>query len=128
MPKPNLKALGKKVTDFQGFDTFETPHGVCAVTCISDEVTAVCPVTGQPDWYQVEISYIPNKKCVESKTLKLYLQSFRNQGHFCEAFAAIIARDIHRALEAERVSVKVIQKPRGGVAIEATAVYPQFAR
>jgi len=114
-----MKSLGKKVTKFQGFDTFPTPLGVNKVTCISDEVTAVCPVTGQPDWYVVKIEYLPQKLCVESKSLKLFLQSFRNDGHFCEAFASIIAHKLEKALTPFNVKVTVEQKPRGGVAIEA---------
>jgi len=119
--KKTLKALGKKVTKFQELETFAKPKGIVEVTCISDEVTANCPVTGQPDWYKVEITYEPDKLCVESKTLKLYLQSFRNKGHFCENFAAIIAHQIYHSLNALRVQVQVTQKPRGGISIVASA-------
>ena len=117
----NIKALGSKVTRFQGFDTFKAPGGVVNVRCVTDEVTANCPVTNQPDWYTVEICYTPNRVCVESKTLKLYLQSFRNRGLFCEAFANTIATDLYNALSPETISVTVTQKPRGGVSIIATA-------
>jgi 7-cyano-7-deazaguanine reductase len=120
MSKPKLKALGKKVTKFEGLEVFPAPSGIQRVICTSDEVTALCPVTGQPDWYIVKIDYIPQKLCVESKTLKLYLQSFRQQGHFCERFSSIIAHQILKTLEPLKVSVTVTQKPRGGIAIEAT--------
>ena len=116
-----IRALGRRVTKFEGFDTFPTPEGIKVITCTTDEVTAVCPVTGQPDWYTVRITYIPKNKCVESKTLKLYLQKYRNEGHFCEQFASIIAHDIYKALDPHYVRVTVIQKPRGGISIEATA-------
>lgn len=115
-----ISALGKKVTSFEGFDTFPTPKDLKRVLCVSDEVTANCPVTNQPDWYVVEIDYVPNKLCVESKTLKLYLHSFRNQGHFCEAFSSIIAHDIKKAIKPKSITVTVRQKPRGGVGIHAT--------
>lgn len=118
-----IHALGKKVSNFGGFDTFPTPAGCKRVICVSDEVTANCPVTGQPDWYIVEIDYEPFKRCIESKTLKLYLHSFRNAGHFCEAFASLIASDIKEATAARRVTVTVRQKPRGGVAIHATSQF-----
>lgn len=117
----NLKTLGQKISTFQGLETFPAPPNVVEVICISDEVTAVCPVTGQPDWYQVKINYIPDGKCVESKSLKLYLQSFRNNGHFCEDFSQIIAAGLMEALGAREVTVTVIQKPRGGISIESTA-------
>src|SRR6266567_7269654 len=97
--KSGFKALGKKVTKFTKLETFPTPKNVLRVTCTSDEVTALCPITGAPDWYIVRISYIPDKRCVESKTLKLFLQDFRQQGHFCEKFASIIAQRIWDDLE-----------------------------
>lgn len=118
-----LKTLGEKVSSFAGFETFPKSDGIKSVTCVSDEVTAVCPVTGQPDWYTVRIEYQPDQKCLESKTLKLYLQSFRNAGHFCEDFARIIARDIFDSLSPHQISVTVYQKPRGGVEIQATAEF-----
>jgi 7-cyano-7-deazaguanine reductase len=89
---------------------------------VSDEVAAVCPVTGQPDWYTVSIDYLPNTLCLESKSLKLYLQSFRNHGIFCEAFAETIANDLYEALAPQWVNVIVEQKPRGGITITARAV------
>lgn len=127
-PKPapagsQIRALGAKVVNFQGFDTFPTPIGTTRVRCVSDEVTSNCPVTGQPDWYVVEIDYVPAKLCLESKTIKLYLQSFRDAGNFCETFATIIARDVWNALQAESVMVTVHQKPRGGVAIHSSALW-----
>lgn len=120
-PAPAPVALGNKVTRFTKFDTFPRPNNCCQVKCSSDEVTANCPVTNQPDWYNVEIDYTPRRVCLESKSLKLYLHSFRNRGLFCEAFAAKIAQDLANALTTE-VVVKVTQKPRGGVSIVATAV------
>jgi 7-cyano-7-deazaguanine reductase len=124
--KLNLKALGNKVTKFTKLDTFPKPKGVTQVTCRSDEVTAVCPVTGQPDWYVVLVYYRPNELCVESKSLKLYLQSFRQQGHFCENFSAIIAEKIFKTLKPFLTHVAVTQKPRGGIAIQARVTLDQF--
>lgn len=114
-------ALGNKVTDFAGFDVFPTPSGVTSVVFTSDEVTAVCPVTGQPDQYTVRVMYQPDATCLESKTIKLYFQQFRNAGIFCEAFGAQIARDVSDALGGVFVSVHIVQKSRGGVSLEAYA-------
>jgi len=72
-----FKALGKKVIEFQGLETFPAPDLCDLVVMTSDEVTAVCPVTNQPDLYTVEIRYKPYNLCLESKSLKYYLQSFR---------------------------------------------------
>lgn len=118
---PDLQALGARVTSFGGFDTFPAPPHCGVITMTSDEVTAVCPVTGQPDWYVVSIMYHPRDLCLESKTLKLYLHSFRERGLFCEAFASQVAADVFKALDPEFVAVEVRQKPRGGVAIVARA-------
>lgn len=121
MKNLKLKALGKTGAKYSGLETFEAPKHVKRITCTSDEVSALCPVTGQPDWYVVEITYEPRKKAVESKTLKLFLQSFRNQGHFCEDFSRIIAEELNRVLDPHQIWVNVTQKPRGGVSIKSSA-------
>lgn len=118
---PGVTALGRKVTKFEGLEVFPKPAGVQRVVLITDEVTSNCPVTGQPDFYTVKVWYDAKEVCVESKTVKLYFQKYRDAGLFCEAFAAEIAKDFAAALKT-KVTVTVIQKPRGGVSIEATAV------
>lgn len=115
--KHKLNALGKKVTKFTKLETFPAPKGVEKVELYSDEVTAVCPVTSQPDWYQVKIAYRPLKLCVESKTVKLALQSFRDRGHFCEDLSRLIGEMFYKTLQPDWMEVTVIQKPRGGVSI-----------
>ena len=105
---------------FAALETFAAPPGVTAVELESDEVTALCPLNGQADWYRVRIGYVPRERCLETRSLKLYLQSFRNEGIFAEAFAARIARDLSGALDCP-VDVTVVQKARGGITIEATA-------
>jgi 7-cyano-7-deazaguanine reductase len=102
-------------------DVFELPDTVTRVSYTSDEVTSVCPITGQPDFYQVSIRLEGARLGIESKSLKLYLQSFREEGQFCEQFADRIAVDVHAAVGAELVTVAVTQKPRGGVTIDAEA-------
>ncbi len=116
-----FKALGNKVTKFQGFETFEKPKNILIVTLESDEVTALCPITEQPDWYTVRVTYSAIDKCLESKSFKLYVQSFRDKGMFVEALASQMADDIFAALSPKSVSVDIIQKPRGGVTIIASA-------
>jgi 7-cyano-7-deazaguanine reductase len=111
-----LKTLGTAKAEFSGLETFESPAGVALVSLVTDECCAVCPVTGQPDWYSVTAEYVPCGLCIESKTFKLYVQSFRNNGMFCEQFADRIAIDCAKALRAS-VTVTVTQKPRGGVTI-----------
>jgi 7-cyano-7-deazaguanine reductase len=116
-------ALGQPGSDsYAGLETFPNP-GVSRVEMTSDELTAVCPVTGQPDLYTAAIEYWPGNHCIESKSLKLYLSGYRNEGHFCEALAVKIRDDVAEALELPSGKVKVTlkQKARGGISITATS-------
>jgi 7-cyano-7-deazaguanine reductase len=114
-------ALGQPGNEaYAGLETFANP-GVAGVEMVSDELTAVCPITGQPDLYKLTIGYQPQALCLESKSLKLYLNGFRDEGAFCEALAVRIHGDVAAALElpAERVQIALEQKARGGITITA---------
>ena len=116
-------ALGHAGSEhYAGLETFPNP-GVSHVELTSDELTAVCPITGQPDMYVATIEFWPGPLCIESKSLKLYLSSFRNEGAFCEALAVRIRDDAAGALQlpADKVRVTLRQKARGGITITATA-------
>ena len=116
-------ALGSPGSDaYAGLETFPNP-GVSRVELTSDELTAVCPITSQPDMYTATIEYEPQELCLESKSLKLYLMRFRDEGHFCEALAVRIRDDVAEALELqpERVRVRLVQKARGGITIAASS-------
>ena len=116
-------ALGSPGSDaYAGLETFPNP-GVSRVEMTSDELTAMCPITSQPDLYTATIEYEPQELCLESKSLKLYLMGFRDEGHFCEALAVRIRDDMAEALELspERVRVKLVQKARGGITITVVA-------
>jgi len=116
-------ALGRPGSEaYAGLETFPNP-GVTHVEMTSDELTAVCPVTGQPDLYVATIEYWPGELCIESKSLKLYLSGYRNEGHFCEALAVKIRDDVAEAVQlpADKVRVTLKQKARGGITITATA-------
>jgi 7-cyano-7-deazaguanine reductase len=116
-------ALGHAGSEhYAGLETFPNP-GVSQVEMTSDELTAVCPITSQPDLYTATIEYRPRALCIESKSLKLYLARFRNEGVFCETLAVRIRDDVAAALEldAQQVRVTLRQKARGGITITATA-------
>jgi 7-cyano-7-deazaguanine reductase len=118
----DLVALGHAGSEhYAGLETFANP-GVSHVAMRSDELTAVCPVTAQPDLYAATIEYWPQSACIESKSLKLYLAGFRNEGHFCEALAVRIRDDVAEALDVppDKVRVTLEQKARGGITITAT--------
>jgi len=88
------------------------------------EFTALCPITGQPDFGAIAIEYIPDRVCLESKSLKLYLFSFRNYGAFHEATVNRILDDIVDACRPRRLRVTGRFNPRGGIAITVTAEHP----
>jgi 7-cyano-7-deazaguanine reductase len=116
-------ALGHPGSErYAGLETFPNP-GVSRVEMRSDELTAVCPVTSQPDLYVASIEYWPEALCLESKSLKLYLSSFRNEGAFCEALAVRMRDDIAEALRLppDKVRVTLEQKARGGITITAVS-------
>ncbi|MDK2821615.1 MAG: 7-cyano-7-deazaguanine reductase [Clostridia bacterium] len=122
MKQYDFSALGKDVREpSRKLEVFEKPSGVEKVVMESDEFTSLCPVTGQPDFQTVLIEYTPDKYCIESKSLKLYLWSFREEGIFCEALASQISKDIYNACRPHWCTVTVIQKPRGGIKITAKA-------
>lgn len=100
-------------------ETFVNKHqdNDYVVTFDAYEFSSLCPKTGQPDFAKVIISYIPSEKMVESKSLKLYLFSFRNHGDFHEDCMNIILKDLKALLDPKYIEVRGIFAPRGGIAI-----------
>jgi 7-cyano-7-deazaguanine reductase len=88
------------------------------------EFTALCPITGQPDFGRFTIEYIPNRLCVESKALKLYLFSFRNHGAFHEAVTNRILDDLVQAIRPRKARITGDFNCRGGISIQVVATYP----
>ncbi len=124
-PDDGLTALGHDVRGpVEHLETFAAPATCTRVRFTSDELTSVCPVTGQPDFSSIEIDYRPNLRCIESKSLKLYLWSFRDCAAFCEQLAAQIAAEVQRAADPLQVRVTITQHTRGGIVTEATAELP----
>jgi 7-cyano-7-deazaguanine reductase len=105
----------------RSLETFPAPGHVETVKFASDELTSLCPLTGQPDFNTIEILYAPDQRCIESKSLKLYLWSFRNEGAFVETLASTIAGDVFEATEARWVEVTITQHVRGGIVTTAVA-------
>jgi len=93
------------------------------VTFNCPEFTSLCPKTGQPDFATILINYIPGPRLVESKSLKLYLFSFRNHGDFHEDCVNIIMKDLQKLMDPKYIEVKGIFTPRGGIAIFPFANY-----
>lgn len=101
-------------------ETFANPHPgtayVVRFTC--PEFTSMCPITGQPDFAHLVIDYIPGKRCVESKSLKLYLNSFRNEGAFHEDCTLSIAKRLIEAVRPKWLRITGAWYPRGGIPID----------
>lgn len=121
-----LKSLGKNtpyVFDQPSpklLETFKNQHpdNLYIINLVCDEFTSLCPVTGHPDWASFNIRYVPDKLCVESKSLKLYLFSFRNHGEFHEDVTNRIAKDLFKLMKPKYLEVYGDFKPRGGIAIK----------
>src|SRR4051812_25798147 len=92
------------------------------------EFTCLCPMTGQPDFAHFRIRYVPDRLCVELKSLKLYLWSFRNEGAFHEAVTNQILGDLVRALKPRQMSVEGDFFVRGGIGTKITATHQARAR
>lgn len=106
-------------------ETFENlhPDNEYVVTFDCPEFTSLCPITGQPDFGRIIIRYIPRVRMVESKSLKLYLFSFRNQGDFHEDCVNIIMKDLVKLMDPRYLEVTGTFNPRGGIAIVPFANY-----
>ncbi len=94
------------------------------IACETDELTCLCPVTGQPDFATVRITYVPDELLVELKSLKMYLWSYRDEGAFHEAVTNTILDDLVRATMPRRMTVETEWKPRGGITTVVTASHP----
>lgn len=117
-----MTVLGQTVRHpIDHLECFEAPAHVSTVRFRTQEVMSLCPVTGQPDLSSLVLEYRPDRRCIESKSLKLYLWSFRDRRVFCEALAAEIAEEVVRAADPHEVTVTLTQQPRGGIVVEASA-------
>jgi len=127
-----LSLLGRGAKPAKKLETFPSHHAErdYVITLRTEEFTCVCPATGQPDFAKLTIQYIPEKKIVESKSLKLYLQSFRNEGAFHEHVTNVILDDLMAVLQPRWCKVTADFAVRGGMAIivEAEAKGGRSAR
>lgn len=94
------------------------------IEIVCPEFTSVCPKTGQPDFGVLTFTYVPNEKCVELKSLKLYLQQFRNEGIFYENVSNSILDDFVEVVEPRRVTLYACFSARGGITSNITVSYP----
>ena len=135
----NLKSLGSGKTTYRYdkpdatiLESFNSPFADAAVNPAGvvgtihiecPEFTSLCPITGQPDFAKIVIDYQPDKLCVESKSLKLYLGTFRMHGEFHEACVNRICNDLVKLLSPKWLTVRGEFTPRGGIPFWPTAEY-----
>jgi len=111
-------------------ETFDNPHPArdYVIRHVAPEFTSVCPKTGQPDFGTIEIEYVADRRCVELKSLKLYLQGYRNEGVYYEDVVNRILDDLVAACRPRWMTVTGRFRPRGGMRSVVTARYDAPAR
>ncbi len=108
-------------------ETFDNPHPKrdYEIEIVQPEFTSVCPRTGQPDFGTITIRYVPGPRCVELKSLKFYLQSYRQEGIFYEDVTNVILDDLVKVLRPKRMDVISAWTPRGGISTTIHCAHPK---
>lgn len=126
-----LKLLGRSESRIPSapsaeiLETFENPtHRPYWIRFYSADFTSLCPVTGQADFARITIDYMPGERCLESKALKFYLASYRNERAFNERITNAILDHLVWACQPRRMIIKAEFAPRGGLALTVTATFP----
>ena len=129
MQQRDDRMLGREVRGPIGaeqLDAVPWSHGETDATVefATNELTATCPITGQPDFYELKLTYRPGGSLIESKSLKLYLWGFRERGIFAEDLAATLLKDLVAACDPAEMTVDLIQQVRGGLQIRTVVRHP----
>ena len=114
----------------KALETFDNqyPDRDYTIEIVCPEFTSVCPKTGQPDFGTLSIAYVPDLTCVELKSLKVYLQQYRNEGIFYETVTNRILNDLIAVLQPRRMTLTAVFNPRGGITTTVTAKLRRFKR
>ena len=128
MRQDESRVLGREVRGPIGaeqLDAVPWDHGDADATVefTTNELTATCPITGQPDFYELKFSYRPKESLIESKSLKLYLWGFRDRGIFAEDLAATLLEDLVAACDPAEMTVDLTHQVRGGLQIRTVVRY-----
>jgi len=123
-----LPFVGPEQIEVAVLETFGYQGPAQEIVTETNEFTAVCPYSGLPDFARLRITYVPNDKCVELKSLKYYVQSFRNVGIFQEHATARIAEDLFKLLTPRSLSVRTVYSVRGGFETTCTVTLPTASR
>ena len=120
-----LAFVGPEHIDVAVLETFAYQGPEQEIVTETSEFSAVCPYSGLPDFARLTITYLPDARCVELKSLKYYVNSFRNVGIFQEHATPRIAEDLFRLLEPKRLIVKTVYNVRGGFETTCTVTLPR---
>lgn len=123
-----LPFVGPEHVDVAVLETFEYAGPEQDIVTETDEFSAVCPYSGLPDFAKLVIRYVPAAKCIELKSLKYYVTSYRNVGIFQEHATGKIAEDLWRVLEPKRLEVTTVYNVRGGFLTTCTVKLPAVSR
>ncbi len=129
MQQEDNRVLGREARGPIGAEQLDVApwsHGDADATVefTTNELTATCPITHQPDFYELKLSYRPKESLIESKSLKLYLWSFRDRGIFAEDLAATLLKDLVAACDPIEMTVDLTQQVRGGLQIRTVVHHP----
>ena len=131
MPTPEGRSLpfvGPEHVDVAVLETFPYEGPAQEIVTSTDEFSAVCPYSGLPDFATLTVTYVPGTSCIELKSLKYYVTSYRNVGIFQEHATARIAEDLFRVLSPVRLTVETIYNVRGGFLTTCTVTLPAPSR
>ena len=128
MQQEDKRVLGREARGPIGAQQLDTvpwnhPDRDAQVELSTNELTAICPITGQPDFYELKLSYRPGTQLLESKAMKLYLWSFRDRGMFAEDLAATLLEDLVATCDPAQMTVDLTQQVRGGLKIRTVVRY-----
>ena len=119
-----LPFTGPDAVDTAVLETFEYAGPEQEILTETDEFSAVCPYSGLPDFAKLTVRYVPAMRCIELKSLKYYVMSYRSVGIFQEHATAKIAEDLFRVLDPRRIEVTTVYNPRGGFVTTCTVRLP----
>ena len=120
----SLPFVGPEHVDVAVLETFPYEGPAQEIVTSTDEFSAVCPYSGLPDFATLTVTYVPGTSCIELKSLKYYVTSYRNVGIFQEHATAKIAEDLFKVLSPARLTVETVYNVRGGVLTTCTVTLP----
>ena len=124
LPFKGPEAIDAAILECFDYAYYDKPHGqAMEITTSTDEFTSVCPFSGLPDFAVVTISYVPDKHCLELRSLKYYLLSYRDVGIWYEHLVNRMLEDLVRASKPRRMQIEIACNPRGGLSSTVTASY-----